>query len=55
MTRIAFAKLYAVTAPILFAIDLVWLGIVAKDFYRCAAALGAAVAAASYRLASWVL
>lgn len=34
MTPIAFAKLYAVTAPILFVIDLVWLGVVAKDFYR---------------------
>jgi len=34
MTPLAFAKLYAVTAPILFAIDLLWLGVVAKDFYR---------------------
>jgi uncharacterized membrane protein len=34
MTPFAFAKLYAVTAPILFAIDLVWLGLVAKSFYR---------------------
>ena len=34
MTPVAFAKLYAVTAPILFAIDLVWLGLVAKQFYR---------------------
>jgi uncharacterized membrane protein len=34
MTPFAFAKLYAVTAPILFAIDLVWLGLVAKGFYR---------------------
>ncbi|MGH8726158.1 MAG: hypothetical protein ACREU1_14990 [Burkholderiales bacterium] len=44
MTALAFAKLYAVTAPILFAIDLVWLGVVVKDFR--AAALG---------LAGWVL
>lgn len=34
MTGLAFIKLYAVTAPILLAIDLVWLGLVAKDFYR---------------------
>jgi uncharacterized membrane protein len=34
MTISGFAKLYAVTAPVLFAIDLVWLGLVAKDFYR---------------------
>lgn len=26
--------IYAVTLPIFFAIDLVWLGVVAKDFYR---------------------
>ena len=29
-----YIKLYAATAPILFAIDLVWLGVVAKGFYR---------------------
>jgi uncharacterized membrane protein len=34
MTPFAFLKLYAATVPILFAIDLVWLGLVAKDFYR---------------------
>lgn len=34
MTLVAFVKLYAVTTPILFAIDLVWLGLVAKQFYR---------------------
>ena len=34
MTPAGFAKLYAVTAPILFAIDLVWLGLVANQFYR---------------------
>ena len=34
MTFPGFAKLYVVTAPILFAVDLVWLGLVAKDFYR---------------------
>jgi uncharacterized membrane protein len=34
VTTSAFLKLYALTAPILFAIDLAWLGLVAKDFYR---------------------
>ncbi len=34
MTVLAFAKLYGLTAPILFAIDLVWLGVVANRFYR---------------------
>ena len=34
MTPLGFAKLYAATTPILFAIDLVWLGVVAKSFYR---------------------
>lgn len=34
VTASAFVKLYALTVPILFAIDLVWLGLVAKDFYR---------------------
>ena len=34
MTVAAFLKLYAATTPVLFAIDLAWLGLVAKDFYR---------------------
>ena len=34
MTPVGFLKLYAATVPILFAIDLVWLGLVARDFYR---------------------
>lgn len=34
MTASAFLKLYAVTAPLLFAIDLAWLGLVARNFYR---------------------
>jgi uncharacterized membrane protein len=34
MTPAAFAKLYAATVPVFFAIDLVWIGVVAKDFYR---------------------
>ena len=27
-------KLYAISLPVFFAIDMVWLGVVAKDFYR---------------------
>lgn len=27
-------KLYAIALPIFFALDMVWLGLVAKDFYR---------------------
>lgn len=27
-------KLYAIALPVFFAIDMVWLGLVAKDFYR---------------------
>jgi uncharacterized membrane protein len=34
MTPTGFVKLYAVTTPVLFAIDLVWLGVVANPFYR---------------------
>jgi hypothetical protein len=30
MTPLGFLKLYAATVPILFAVDLVWLGLVAK-------------------------
>jgi len=29
-----FVKLYAIALPVFFAIDMVWLGVVAKDFYR---------------------
>ncbi len=29
-----FMKLYAIALPVFFAIDMVWLGLVAKDFYR---------------------
>lgn len=29
-----FIKLFAIALPIFFAIDMVWLGLVAKDFYR---------------------
>jgi uncharacterized membrane protein len=29
-----YAKLYLLTVPVFFAIDLVWLGVVARDFYR---------------------
>ncbi len=34
MTAGTFIKLYLITIPIFFAIDLIWLGIVAKGFYR---------------------
>lgn len=29
-----FLKLYAIALPIFFAIDMIWLGVVAKNFYR---------------------
>ncbi|HUT96200.1 MAG TPA: DUF2177 family protein [Candidatus Paceibacterota bacterium] len=29
-----FAKLYAIALPVFFVIDMIWLGLVAKDFYR---------------------
>ena len=29
-----FIKLFAITLPVFFALDMFWLGIVAKDFYR---------------------
>lgn len=29
-----FLKLYAIALPVFFAIDMLWLGLVAKDFYR---------------------
>ena len=29
-----FFKLYAIALPVFFAIDMLWLGLIAKDFYR---------------------
>lgn len=29
-----FIKLYAISLPVLFVIDMIWLGLVAKNFYR---------------------
>lgn len=29
-----FIKLYAIALPVFFAIDMIWLGVVAKNFYR---------------------
>ncbi len=29
-----FIKLYAIALPVFFAIDMIWLGVIAKDFYR---------------------
>ncbi len=29
-----FIKLYAIALPVFFAIDMIWLGIIAKNFYR---------------------
>ena len=29
-----FIKLYAIALPVFFAIDMIWLGLAAKDFYR---------------------
>lgn len=29
-----FAKLFAIALPVFFAIDMIWLGLVAKNFYR---------------------
>jgi uncharacterized membrane protein len=34
MTVTRFLLVYAITLPIFFAIDLVWIGLVARDFYR---------------------
>jgi uncharacterized membrane protein len=34
MTVLFYFKLYALTAPIFFVVDIFWLGIVAKGFYR---------------------
>jgi uncharacterized membrane protein len=30
----SFVKIYLITLPIFFAIDMIWLGFIAKDFYR---------------------
>ena len=32
--NLMFIKLYAITLPVFFAIDMVWLGLVAKNFYQ---------------------
>jgi uncharacterized membrane protein len=29
-----FFKLYAITLPVFFTIDMIWLGLIAKDFYK---------------------
>jgi uncharacterized membrane protein len=29
-----FIRLYAIALPVFFAIDMIWLGLIAKDFYR---------------------
>mgnify|MGYP002065162331 FL=1 len=34
MNYIDYIKLYALTVPVFFAIDIIWLGFVAKKFYR---------------------
>lgn len=34
MNLIFYVKLYALTVPVFFAIDIAWLGVVAKTFYR---------------------
>lgn len=34
MQALFFAKLYLLTVPVFFAIDLLWLGVIAKTFYR---------------------
>lgn len=34
MNFIFYLKLYALTVPIFFIIDIIWLGVVAKEFYR---------------------
>lgn len=34
MTLLQTAKLYLLTVPVFFAIDLLWLGVVARGFYR---------------------
>lgn len=34
MDFFAYLKLYALTVPVFFAVDIIWLGVVAKGFYR---------------------
>ena len=34
MTPLMFAKLFAATAPVLLVLDYLWLGVIAKKFYR---------------------
>lgn len=34
MTTLKYLKLYLLTVPVFLAIDLIWLGVIAKDFYR---------------------
>jgi uncharacterized membrane protein len=34
MSALFFLKLYLAMVPLFFAIDLLWLGVIAKDFYR---------------------
>ena len=34
MTALAVIKLYLLTAPVFFAVDLLWLGVIARGFYR---------------------
>jgi uncharacterized membrane protein len=35
MSTSFYLKLYVLTVPLFFIIDLIWLGVVAKDFYLC--------------------
>lgn len=34
MSLVAYVKLYLLTVPVFFAVDLLWLGILARDFYK---------------------
>lgn len=34
MTVVQFIKTYLIALPVFFAIDMIWLGLIAKDFYR---------------------
>jgi uncharacterized membrane protein len=34
MGFLSYLKLYALTIPIFFAVDIIWLGVIAKGFYR---------------------
>ena len=34
MTTLQWIKLYLLTVPVFFAVDLLWLGVLARDFYR---------------------